>query len=450
MKKKLLKIFAFIFCSGLCLTGCATVSDVKDNSGNNIYFDKPEYFQGQVAKVGDYLYFGNAYADITEDGFNYSSSASNAYLARVNLKSLSFDEDVLEDNYSHSSPEGIEKVNGDKLVGYVNQQMYAYGDYLYFTSANIHKTDTMLNDYERVSLFRIKFNGDGLQELGTFTYDENSTITLQQGSDEEYYLVIVCPTEVEEDEEASTYDIYSIKVGNSVGKATKLVGEVNSAVVADEKSSQRNVIYSYGTESERLPNAVSSVDYATTIVTEHDGGNSKTISFVGREGDIVFYSYADEIYYKDINTVSTFNPSINNLFYSASNISNVEKTGSGYVFVGTSSLMYKASLTSTAQKLASTSDYSDILFVDGDYVYLSNDSSIMKVSVFGGEIEKIVKDMTIISGECGYAEGYIYFYATRGELVDENGDALEAEEDSTYYLYQTDKEGNIQLLGQVK
>ena len=70
MKKKLLKIFAIIFCATLFLTGCATVSDVKDNNGDKIYFAEPVYFEGQVAKVGDYLYYGNGYGDITTDAFN--------------------------------------------------------------------------------------------------------------------------------------------------------------------------------------------------------------------------------------------------------------------------------------------------------------------------------------------------------------------------------------------
>ena len=178
MKKKLLKIFALIFCAGLFLTGCASVSDVKDSEGKNISYAEPVYFQGQVAKIGDYLYYGNSYADISTEEFDYTKSTEFSYMARVNLSSISFDDEVLEDNKIHTAPKNVEKVIANRVAGYVNQEMYAYGDYIYFTSANTHKTSTMLNDYSMVSLFRVKFNGDGLQELGTFTYDENSTITL--------------------------------------------------------------------------------------------------------------------------------------------------------------------------------------------------------------------------------------------------------------------------------
>ncbi|MBO5394787.1 MAG: hypothetical protein J6A28_02655 [Clostridia bacterium] len=54
--------------------------------------------------------------------------------------------------------------------------------------------------------------------------------------------------------------------------------------------------------------------------------------------------------------------------------------------------------------------------------------------------------MTIISGECGYDGQYIYFYAKRGKLEE----VEEQPEDSKHYLYQADKNGNIQLLAQVE
>lgn len=451
MKKKLLKIFAFIFCAGLFLTGCATVSNVQDAMGNKISFDAPVYYQGQVAKVGDYVYYGNAYTDISGEEFKYTKARKSSYLARVDLSSLSYDEEVLKENYNHTSPLGVEKVNGKKLAGYVNQEMFAYGDYLYFTSANVHKSSSMQNDYSMVSLFRVRFNGDGLKEIGTFTNDENSSITIQEGSDGKYYFVIVCPVEKTEEDETTTYDVYSIKVGNSIGSTTKIASGVNSVVVADESSSLKNIVCTYGTDSERLPNAVKAVDYATGDETVYDGGNSETIALCGRVGDVVMYSYNSEVYYKDLTIGGTFSPSQTQLFYSAESISNVEKMGEGYMFVGATALMYKSSLSATATKLTETSSYKHILFVDGDYVYLSNDNAIMKISCFGGEIETVVSDMTIISGECGYADGYIYFYATLGDIVDEDGNVVEREsEDTNYYMYRTDKLGNVQLLGKTK
>ena len=59
----------------------------------------------------------------------------------------------------------------------------------------------------------------------------------------------------------NTY-ISTIKVGNSIGATTKIASEVNSVVVADENSSLKNIVCTYGTDSERLPNAVKALPFA--------------------------------------------------------------------------------------------------------------------------------------------------------------------------------------------
>ena len=140
MKKHILKIVALVFCMALFLTGCATVSDVKVN-GKNVNYKSLQYYQGQVVKVGDYIYYGNGYTSSDSDGFSYNKAAKSGYLARLNVKNdLSYSKDVKLENQAQTSPKGIEKVNEEKLIGYQYQDMYALGEYIYFTSANTHKT----------------------------------------------------------------------------------------------------------------------------------------------------------------------------------------------------------------------------------------------------------------------------------------------------------------------
>lgn len=180
MKKNILKTIALLFCMALCLSGCATVSNITNQDGSKIYYDDVQYFQGQVALIGDYLYYGNGYTASDGDDFNYNDAASTGYLARLYVgENLQYDLSEDDDGYVDPSPVGVEKVN-DKLTGYQNQYMFALGDYLYFTSANTHKLSNTENDYTRVSIFRVKFNGDGFKEIDTFRYDENSQITVQK------------------------------------------------------------------------------------------------------------------------------------------------------------------------------------------------------------------------------------------------------------------------------
>lgn len=474
-RSNLIKIFALIFCLALFLTGCATVSDVKDKNGNNIYFDDIAYFQGQIAIIGDYLYYGNGYTASDGDAFNYNTAANTGYLNRLSLSNITYDNSEDEDGYVNPSPIGTEKVNGDKLIGFQNQYMFALGEYLYFTSASTHSTSTLENDYTQVSLFRIKFNGDSLEELdgvhSTFRYDENTLLTAQKGSDGNYYIIVYAP--IDDDDDGESYNLYSIRIGNSVGSVVKLAENVTSVAVCDENSTIREIIYTVDNENEYYDTtAVKSVDFATGEVKDYGGGmevHGSTTTLEGRIGDIVIYSYSSStipqsIFYKDL-TKGDKNFNGSNEFYVSSGISNLQKVGDGYIFISdtSGSLMYKPTLdlvTSaeenyvdpTPKKVLSSSEFSDILFVDGDYVYYSNSTNIYRVSVKDIEQKETLVTMTsLISGQCGYDGTYIYFYAQLEDTSNDNSEDTTTSTDTNYYLHRVDKNsGTAQLLSKVE
>lgn len=447
MKKRFLKIFALIFCVALFMTGCATVSKVKID-GKDAYFDSLQYNQGQVLVVGDYLYFGNGYTSSSESEFNYDSAKNTGYLSRLNLTStFSFDKDVEDEDKMYTTPNQIEKVNGKKLIGYQNQDMYALGEYIYFTSANTHKTTSMQNDYTMVSLFRIKFNGNGLKELvknTAFKQGTGSTITIQKGSDNNYYYIIVEPAE------NSTFTIKTIQIGKKIGKINTIAENVVSYAIADENSTSRNIIYSVQSENPQSTSAVKSVDFASGVVTDLDNGvTGSTISFLGRVGDVVFYSYnykaVQEVYYKNVlNGGDYFNPTTSAVFYPAKTISDIKRAGEGYVFKTEGGALMYRELTSSVVPLMTKDDFSDILFVENDYVYTSNTTSIKRISTIDKQIETIIsiEGQTIVSGQCGYDGQYIYYYSQKPAPEDENATA-----DVNNYMFRTDKFGNAQMIG---
>lgn len=453
MKK--FKLLAGIFASAVLLTGCATVSDVVGRNGKSVYYDDIVYNQGQVVQIEDYLYYGNAYFDSSARDFSYSTSAKNGYLARLNIEDkLSFDSSVTDEYKTSTSPKGILKVN-KKLVGYQNQYMFALGSYLYFTSANTHQTSSLENDYTQVSIFRVKFNGDKVDEIGTYKHDSNSVITAQKGSDGQYYLVISEPAD------DSVYNLYSIKIGDKLGKEKQLnkyteggkdvVDQIKTIAVCDVSSTLKNVVYTVKSSSSDLETIeVKSVDFATGEISSLDSGviSSKTL-LLGRSGDTVFYSYElngiKEIYFKNLTgSDNSFNPTPSYKFYNASEIKNIKPAGEGFVFVSasSSSLMYKTlDVTSDAVLLSTSDGYSDVLFTDGNYVYLSTSTTISRINVVENTKEDIVTMSSIISGKCGYNGEYIYFYAQLEEKEEGNTD-------ENYYMYRTDKLGNYQLIGQ--
>lgn len=450
MKKNILKFLSVLFCVALFMTGCATVSDIYGKDGKAIYYNDIQYYQGQVVKAGDYLYYGNGYTAVDAEGFDYGTAASTGYLARLNVEqSFKYKDDVKEEDKDKTSPLGIEKVN-DKLTGYQKQDMFALGGFIYFTSANTHKTDKLENDYTQVSLFRVRFNGDDFEEIGTFRSDEKSIITTQKGSDGNYYYIVYAPTSNKE-----VYNLSSIKIGDSIGDTKTLAEDVKTLAICDSDSTEKNIVYSTITKSAegKETTTIKTVDFATGATEDkYLGGSADAkIEFIDRVGDIVFYSHEDkgikEVYYKNlVESDNGFDGAKSHKFYNAPSIKNIEKAGNGYIFVSTSSssLMYKnLEISEDAKLLLTTEEYKDVLFVDGDYIYYSNETTIARVNVVDSTKENIVTMKKIVSGQCGYVDGYIYFFAQleTGEEDTENTD---------FYMYRTDKQGRYQLVGQTK
>lgn len=440
MKKKFIKLFTMIFAVALLLTGCATVSDIFDENGQPYYYEEVEYFGGQVAQIGSHLYFANGYSDSSADDFDYSTASQTGYLARINLgQSFTFDEEATDTN--NSSPLGSEKVS-DRFVGYQNQNMFAYGSYLYFTSTNTHRTDELQNDYSRVTLLRVKFNGDGLQEIYTTRFDDNSQISVQKGSDGNYYYVICAQNSEEE------YQLSSIRIGDSLGENTILAENIESYAIADANSSFKNVVYTTTNDDGEIE--IKAVDFANGQITDYSYPQSSEITLLDRVGDVVFYSVDTdisdvEIYQKNITQSNNFDAT--GRFYSDDSISNVMATEDGFAFITENgSLVYKT-LNGTSKVLISSDTTFDVLFEENGWIYYSTSTQINRIGVLSGETQNVVTMTSIISGTYGISDGYIYFFAQIEQTDSESSDTEEVDEN--YYLYRAPLSGNgaYQLIG---
>ena len=449
-KKNLFKVGGLVLLMPLALAGCATVSGVIDPAtGKSAYFEDITYFGGSAAKIGDYLYYGNTYTSVSGDAFNYNSAKKTGYMARVDLtKGFTTD---------GKGPSKVEKAN-DKLAGYDNQNMFAFQSYLYFTSANTHKTGSLENDYSRVSVFRMKFNGDDVQELFTTKYSTSSFISAVEGSDGNSYIVTYA-----EGEKTGTNDISVMKIGDKLGKNKVIVENATSAVVDKNiESKDKNIYYSKASTIGANTTEVFSLDLANNEsekITISDFGS--TTKLLAKVDDELFYSYnrpADEIYKAKLDGSDITIGYRNDFFYATSSISDVYKVGKGtssegYVFKGSDSLMYQSALTKDTVKIISNSNFSNILFVDGDFIYFSNSSSIGRVSfkkTTSGEykIETLAQMSGTVSGKYAFIDGYIYFYATYSPVAefDEDGEEIKYESDETVYMYRI-KAGSTEDIG---
>ncbi len=156
------KFWKVLLCSlglCLCLVGCATVPDIKNNEGGIVYNGSA------AAMVGDYLYFANSYIANTAIGNSdesYVDNAKKSYLARVNTKNLT------APSKDHSV-NGVEKVE-EELAGHTNTKIFALGEYVYYSTPKREKTssgDGSEFQFDRTTFYRSKLNGDNKTKMFT-------------------------------------------------------------------------------------------------------------------------------------------------------------------------------------------------------------------------------------------------------------------------------------------
>lgn len=439
--KKILKILSVAVLSMFAFTGCATVSNIQNDYSELIFNG------GQAVQVGDYLYYGNGYTAVGSSAtdFAYDASANVSYMNRINLTN-NFGKPL-------DAQKDTEKVNS-KVIGYENQYMFVLGDFVYYTSANTHKTSSLENAYNLVSFFRCRLNGDNVEEFyTTSTFDSSkSELRVLKGYDDNYYFIIFDGSELS-----------SIRLGSSLGGREVIATDVQSLAMPNENDeySYKQILYTVNKTEEGTTSSSSSTkevevysyDYSTNKKTKAISAAAGT-KFVGRQGDIVFYTnstntIAPPTYYKNLaNSSLIFSGNANELFYDRADIKDIQSisvgdsVSEGYIFVGgtSSSVMYRNERTKQVddKPLIEKDSYTDLLFVDGDYIYYSNSTGIYRISVKNKQPETVIEMTEIVSGKYAYSNNYIYFYA---KLENDENDEKTYEEDNNYYMYRVHKEG---------
>ncbi|MBQ8845084.1 MAG: hypothetical protein IJ008_03605 [Clostridia bacterium] len=446
--KKFLKLFCFMFCFALLLTGCATVSNIKNNSKELIYNG------GSVVRVGDYLYFANNIDNASENldsNKGYKKLAGTANLKRVNLSKLK----AKNENTSVKNSETVQ----EEFVGYENTNMFVLGNYIYYSTPNLHKDKSNNNHFDYTTIYRCKLNGDNNKEIYTTSAVISRMDILK--ADGDYYIVMV----------DSESNILRMKIGKKVGKVETIAKKVTTYAIAEDNQKNNGYIY-YTKDYSGTDGLSGSRVYRVNIESGKDkliyngvaGGRATTIKFTGRQNDVVFYTHTNksgtENYYVDLSKTNFTTSILNkdNLFYaSASEISDVKaitgnKLYKGYTFVVDSNLMYKNVRTNEIENISTalSENYSDfkILFVDECKIFFNSatNNAFYYYDVTTKDVTEIVKMNSTIYSDAiyGYDGTNLYYYA---QIVDEDaettvsaqaeGEGEETEEkgDQNYYLY---------------
>ena len=162
--------------------------------------------------VGDYVYYANTFVDYSSLSGNANEDKTTNQNALYRVKTDEFGYTTRDDD---DFIENIEKVT-TKISGFNNSNMFVVGNYLYFTSPNAHKNKKGEDLFKLTTLFRVKLDGTGRQEI-------LSTETTQG----KFFLV------TEETPYLLVFDnnkIIKLTIGDKLGKIETLVSDVLDVV----------------------------------------------------------------------------------------------------------------------------------------------------------------------------------------------------------------------------
>ncbi len=178
MKKTLAFLSCLLLCICFVLTGCSHLAMPASDAkilGNG----------GSVVQKGEYIYFANAYtgyASLGDEISNKTGKAGVYGLYRVKSENGKLERD------EHGMVKNAELIVS-KVVGFEYSNLYIVGDYLYFSSPNMHKTSSNKNKYDLISIFKVKLDGTDLKEL--YTTDDFSGSWEILNFDSKYYVLTV-------------------------------------------------------------------------------------------------------------------------------------------------------------------------------------------------------------------------------------------------------------------
>lgn len=429
MKKFTSLLFLMLVACCFAFTGCSPTLTMPQNHTN------VNSNGGFVVEVGNYLYYANAYkpySDLAEASDNDGEKVAQASIKRVEQeanaqKSLVLDE---EDNIKFENV-----IN--KIAGYQTSNMFVVGDYLYFTSPNIHKNDSKDPDkygkyeFELSTLFRIKLDGSGFKEL--YTTETSSAKFYLTGGQKQTLLVF-------DDSKIMQLECY-----NNSTSLKELATDVKSTVFPyDQQLEITNVYYTVDRdeESEFTGNILKVLDLSTGESTTVSGysNNGETITLISYNGERLFYTRTglaiSALYSNDfssgLSSQKLHKYEISNL--TATSTIRVVSNIAGYdincfVFEYNNNIFMQdlsATNDNDSSVITSESD-AKISFVDGTYVYYTTANGIFRVSVLTGDVQQVSDITTLNKDYIDFDGRYVYFYAS-----------IDGAETTTQYLHRAD------------
>lgn len=391
MKKGLGILSALVLCICFIFSGCSPklempTGDVLSNGGS-------------VVTIGDYVYYANTFVDystLTGDDNTENTTKQNAL---YRLKTDEYGYTIVDEDNAISN---IEKVYS-KISGFNNANMFISGNYLYFTSPNIHKEQKTGNDrFDLTTLFRIKLDGTGFKEIYT-------TKTIQG----KFYLV------TEENPYLLIFDdnkIVKLDIKENLSSPKTLLEDVTDTVFPSQYGLIDYIYYTTDiNEDDKNAGVTGNYLYRYNISTNESTKLGKptqqTITLVAYEFGNLYYKLLidkEACYYSQKLDTGW---GANSTQWTV--VGDVDGTDSISQFtpINENYVVYKYDSKIYLNYEILVNEDANIELVDGDYVYYSNSEGLYKISYKDKQEQTVAEQANIQTGSCDIAGEYVYFYA---------------------------------------
>lgn len=398
MKKLITYLACLLLCVSFLFAGCGTnlnipTGEVLSNGGN-------------VVSIGDYIYYANTYVDystLTGNANTENTTEHNA-IYRVKTDEYGFttlDEDEQIDN--------IDKVYS-KIAGFDNSNMYILGEYLYFTSPNVHKEDSGDDRFDLTTLYRVRLDGTSLQEI--LTTEESRGEFFFASGEPNFVLVF------------DNGKITKVKIGDRIGSKEVLVEEATDAVFPTSFGEIDSFYYTKALNEEDTEAGVQG-----NILYRYDFATNTSTTVAQQSSEIVLVAYQNGVlYYKQNNgTLAPYYSISDHQSFDSDRIQwtvlgEIDGTDSitNFTPINENNVVYEAESKiylgtkgqgSLANYAVLVDEDANIEFVDGDYVYYTTASGVYRISYRDKVSQTLAEKENVQQGSCDISGEYVYFYA---------------------------------------
>lgn len=395
MKKRLAFLTCLLLCFCLLLSGCSNLTMPATDAkivGNG----------DTVVQKGEYIYFANAYTGYSSVGSDVSNKKGEAdvyslYRVKSVDGKLEYDENGMVKNA---------ELVVSKVVGFEYSNLYIVGDYLYFSSPNMHKTSSNEHKYDLISIFKVKLDGSGLKELYTTEQFSGDWAVLEFGSD---CFVIT----VENDQIVR----HKIAKNGDLENKTILADGVSNAILPQNKNyaNDKNIYFTcdrseQDTNLGLTGNYLKSVNICTGKIENICGVSDETYDLLAYDFGTLIYSKKNNInttiFAKDLDGETKLADWSNT---SISNVKIAQVMGQGLKFVYTCNSKVVVQDFGSLIPSVLIDGNATIINIDEDCVYFTLDNKISKISLIDKQIVDIYEDSNMGSS-FDFDGRYIYLF----------------------------------------